>query len=210
MNAIVFLGIQGCGKGTQAKLLSEFTGYQHINIGDLLRKQVTANSDLGNKVKAIIGRGELVPDEVVFEIVSKSLEPSAEGVVFDGFPRTKAQAKYLLSHYNVKRVYFLDLSKEEAIQRISARRICPDCGQNYNLMTQKPVKEGVCDSCKGKLIVRPDDKPASIEKRILEFYEQTYQLKEVFDENNLMVNIPADQDIDSIFTQLKADFSKIS
>jgi adenylate kinase len=138
------------------------------------------------------------------------LEPSAEGVVFDGFPRTKAQAKYLLSHYNVKRVYFLDLSKEEAIQRISARRICPDCGQNYNLMTQKPVKEGVCDSCKGKLIVRPDDKPDSIEKRILEFYEQTYQLKEVFDENNLMVNIPADQDIDSIFTQLKADFSKIS
>ncbi|MDD2331568.1 MAG: nucleoside monophosphate kinase [Candidatus Cloacimonetes bacterium] len=209
MKAIVFIGIQGCGKGTQAKLLSEFSGYQHINIGDLLRRQVAAASELGMKVQSIISRGELVPDEVVFEIVSGSLEPGARGIIFDGFPRTREQAEYLIEHYDVIRVYNLELSKQEAISRISARRICQSCGHNFNIISLKPKISGICDACGGELITRPDDTPASIENRINEFYEQTYNLIQFFETKQLLKNVSADQTIEEIFAQLKADYSSM-
>ena len=122
IDVIVFLGIQGSGKGTQAELLAEKTGFQHINIGDLFREQISKQTELGKKVQSIIAKGELVNEELVFELVNSSLSTSCPGVIFDGFPRTQAQAEYLLQHYNVLRVYYLELTETEAIERIEVIR----------------------------------------------------------------------------------------
>ncbi len=203
-DVIVFLGIQGSGKGTQAKLLAEETGFQHINIGDLFREQISKGSELGKKVQAIITRGDLVEDELVFDLVQSSLAPDCPGIIFDGFPRTPAQAEYLLAHYNVKRVYYLDLSEADAISRIEARRICSGCGENYNLISRRPSQEGICDICGADLIQRADDTGEAIRKRVNEFYMQTFQLKELFKQKAALVELSASQpirDLKSIITK---------
>jgi adenylate kinase len=202
MKCFAFLGIQGSGKGTQAVQLAEELKYQHINIGDLFRYHIKNKTEIGKKVQQIISRGELVTDEVVFELVSKSTDKNAKGIVFDGFPRTIAQAKYLLEHYDLKRVFYLELSEETAISRISARRVCQDCGENYNLNTQPPHIQGICDECSGKLIIRNDDKPEAIHKRFEEFYEQTMPLKEFFEANHLLTAISGEQPIPEIFKKI--------
>ena len=189
LDVIVFLGIQESGKGTQAELLAEKTGFQHINIGDLFREEVHKQTELGKKVQAIIAKGELVQDEMVFELVNASLANNCPGVVFDGFPRTLAQAEFLLNNYNVKRVYYLELSEEEAITRIEARRLCSSCGETYNILSKKPRQEGICDKCGAPLIQRVDDSGEAISERVKAFYEQTFALKEFFAEKGLLFGI---------------------
>jgi adenylate kinase len=194
----VFFGIQGSGKGTQAELLSSEIGFQHINIGDLLREQVSSKTDLGEKVQSIITRGELVPDELVFEIVTRTLSPTCKGIVFDGFPRTLRQAEYLSTHFNVLQVFFLHLEEDVAIKRISSRRVCQDCGSNYNLISNKPKHDDVCDKCGGSLIIRKDDRAEAISKRLKEFYEQTLILKDYFSNLGILFEIDADTDVETI------------
>lgn len=198
MQCYVFFGIQGSGKGTQAELLSESLNYQHINIGDLFRDQVMRQTGLGLQVQDIIGRGDLVPDSLVFEIVSSSLLPGRQGIVFDGFPRTLPQAEYLVEHFEVRQVFFLGLDETTAIARISSRRICGVCGQNYNLVSDPPSREGFCDECGGELIIRNDDKPEAISRRLREFYEQTLALKEFFASRGLLCEIDASLEIEKV------------
>jgi len=204
MQCFVFLGIQGSGKGTQAELLSESINFQHINIGDLLREQVTQRTELGIKVQDIIERGDLVPDELVFEIVEKSLEPERKGIVFDGFPRTLVQAKYLVEHFEVLQVFFLELAENEAIARLSSRRICPSCGTNYNIHSNKPQKDNICDVCGTELIIRKDDQPEVISRRVKEFYDQTLALKEFFAKQGILSVIDASEKIDEIAAKIAA------
>jgi len=203
MQCFVFFGIQGSGKGTQAELLSEGLNFQHINIGDLFREQVMRKTDLGLQVQDIIGRGDLVPDNLVFEIVDKSLLPDRQGIIFDGFPRTLVQAEYLVEHFEVRQVFFLELEEKTAIARISSRRICPVCGQNYNLVSEPPQREDVCDECGGSLIIRNDDKPEAISRRLAEFYEQTLTLKEFFAERGLLTGVDASQDIEEVAAAIR-------
>ncbi len=190
-DVIVFLGIQGSGKGTQAKLLADLTGYKHVNIGDLFREQISQKTPMGLKVQAVITRGDLVSDTLVFELVSSVLGSDCQGVIFDGFPRTLAQAEYLIKHYNVKRVFYLDLSEDDAIARIEARRMCSVCGKDFNLLSRKPTIEGKCDSCGGALVQRADDTGEAIKKRVKEFYQQTFKLKEYFGALGVLKEIPA-------------------
>ncbi|MFO8144510.1 MAG: nucleoside monophosphate kinase [Candidatus Syntrophosphaera sp.] len=198
MQCYVFFGIQGSGKGTQAVLLSEELNFQHVNIGDLFREQVLQKTSLGRKVEDIISNGELVPDELVFEIITRSLLPDREGIVFDGFPRTLLQADYLVRHFEVLQVFFLELSEYEAIKRISSRRICPSCGANYNLISNPPQQENICDECGSELTIRKDDRPEAISKRFREFYEQTLVLKEYFLEKGLLSKIDASPDVATV------------
>ncbi|HNQ43322.1 MAG TPA: nucleoside monophosphate kinase [Candidatus Cloacimonadota bacterium] len=172
IDAIVFLGIQGSGKGTQAKLLAERTGFQHINIGDLLREQVNLGTELGIEVKSVITRGELVSDHLVFKVVEASLCPGCPGIIFDGFPRNQAQAEHLVSHYRLARVYYLDLSESEALSRMQGRQVCSKCGANYHLTNHPPAQPGVCDICNGALIIRADDAPEAIACRIKAFFRR--------------------------------------
>ncbi len=198
MRCYVFFGLQGSGKGTQAVILSEEINFQHVNIGDLFREQVAQKTSLGRRVEDIISNGELVPDELVFDIINDSLLPNREGIVFDGFPRTMLQAEYLVRHFDVLQVFFLELSKSEAIKRISSRRICPSCGANYNLISDPPRQENICDACGSELTMRKDDRPEAISQRFREFYEQTLVLKEFFAEKGLLSEIDASQDINTV------------
>jgi adenylate kinase len=207
MNCYAFIGIQGSGKGTQAVKLSAYLNYQHVNIGDLFRNNIHSGTKLGQQVQEIIQQGRLVPDSTVFELIKNSEAPEAKGIVFDGFPRTVPQAEYLLQNYNLKRVFYLDLSEDTALERIKARRVCQNCGENYNLTTQPPAVQGVCDVCGGSLIIRDDDKPEAIHKRFKEFNKQTLPLKAFFSEHNLLLSIPAEGSITEIFEQILNNLS---
>lgn len=203
MQCIVFFGIQGSGKGTQAELLSRALNYQHINIGDLFREQIARQTPLGMKVCQIVKRGELVSDQLVFELVESALETDYSGIVFDGFPRTRNQAEHLVEHYQVLQVFFLELSEEEAIRRISARRVCPSCGANYNLNSSPPQQENKCDQCHSELIIRNDDKPEAIRKRLNEFYAQTLSLKKYFQDQGVLSVIDAGAPIPQVAEGIK-------
>jgi len=126
-------------------------------------------------------------------------------VVFDGFPRTLAQAEFLLNNYNVKRVYYLELSEEEAITRIEARRLCSSCGETYNILSKKPRQEGICDKCGAPLIQRVDDSGEAISERVKAFYEQTFALKEFFAEKGLLKEISARKSIEEIQQEIIND-----
>jgi len=204
-DAIVILGIQGSGKGTQAKLLASHTGFRHLNMGDLLREQTSLNTPLGAKVKSVIEAGELVSDELVFELISETLKQDCLGIVFDGFPRTLPQAEYLVQHYSLSRVFYLDLAEDEAIARIEGRRMCSQCGANYHIVSKAPAQKGVCDHCGGLLITRADDAPQAIKERVKAFYKETYVLKSFFEQMGLLVSIPANHSIEDIHRMILAD-----
>lgn len=198
MQSYAFLGIQGSGKGTQAEKLAAYLQYQHINSGDLFRQHVKGQTPLGQKVSQIIQRGELVPDELVFEVIDSALDPQAQGIIFDGFPRTVAQAELLLKRYELKQVFYLELSEPTAIARISARRVCTGCGATYNLTTQPPLSAGKCDVCQTELSIRADDKPEAISKRFSEFYEQTFPLQQFFRQHELLTEISGENSVSEI------------
>lgn len=198
MEAIVFFGIQGSGKGTQAKLLSDALGFKHVNIGDLFREEIANDSKIGHLVAEIIHNGDLVEDELVFALVDKVVSHDYNGIVFDGFPRTINQASYLMQHYHVHQAIYLELSETEAVERISSRRVCAGCGANYNLITQTPIKSGHCDLCSGVLQMRRDDKPQAIKRRMKEFFRQTLTLTDYFAERGLLFKIHASGTIEEI------------
>lgn len=203
MQCYVFFGIQGSGKGTQAELLSRDLNFQHVNIGDLFRDQVSRQTELGQRVQAVIARGELVSDDLVFEIIGASLVSGREGIVFDGFPRTLKQAQYLVEHFEVRQVFFLELEEAVAVARISSRRVCSSCGANYNLISHSPLHENVCDLCGGELAIRRDDRPEAIAQRLKEYYEQTEVLREFFAGLNILAPIDASSSVTSISASIR-------
>jgi adenylate kinase len=210
MKCYAFLGIQGSGKGTQAEKLSSALGFKHINIGDLLRNNIKLKTPIGIEANKIIQKGELVSDEMVFALIQNTIDERQKGIVFDGFPRTIAQAEYLLKHYNLINVFYLDLEEQSAIERISARRICSHCRENYNINTQPPKVTDICDKCGNKLVMRQDDKPDAMHKRFEHFYEQTLPLKKLFESHNLLTLLDANQSVDDIFKQILVVTNRIS
>lgn len=206
IDAIVFLGIQGSGKGTQAKLLAERTGYYHLNMGELLRAKSAINNPLGLRVKTVIDKGELVSDELAFEFIADTFRQEYAGVIFDGFPRTLNQAEYLIQHFRLQKVYYLELSEQEAVARIEGRRVCSGCGANYHLEFHPPQLRGVCDDCGHLLITRADDSPEATRERIRAFYEQTYMLKSYFERLGYLQSISAQGTIPEIHERIIADF----
>ena len=198
MESIVFLGIQGSGKGTQAKILSKALNYQHVNIGDLLRRQIAEQTELGSKIKAVIARGDLVSDELVFRLIRDSISDKFCGIVFDGFPRTMIQAEYLIINYSVRHVIFLKLDDAEALARMCSRRNCPSCHTDYNLISKPPLKEGICDHCGTELIRRADDTEDAIQQRFKEFYNQTFGLASFFRERGLLREVSASGAVERI------------
>nr|MDK2850716.1 adenylate kinase [Candidatus Cloacimonadota bacterium] len=205
IDAIVFMGIQGSGKGTQAKLLAVKTGYQHINIGDLLRKEGTKDTDLGKQVKSTIQLGDLVPDKIIFALIQDAVSDDCSGIIFDGFPRNLSQAEYLVQNFRVMRVYYLDLEESVAIDRIKGRRVCSQCGTNYHLTNEPPKKDSVCDLCGGVLITRSDDSPKAVEKRVQAFFEETFVLKDFFEKRGVLIVLPAERSIAEIQKQILSD-----
>jgi adenylate kinase len=181
--AVIFLGPPGSGKGTQAKVLAGKYGVPHLSTGDMLREHVAQGTPLGLKAKPIMDRGDLVPDSLVLKMVAERIErpDCSRGFVFDGFPRTVAQAKYLgelLKYHGFKQPFVLHLviGHTMLIRRLTGRRTCSIGGEIYNIFDRPPKVEGICDNDGGVLIQRPDDREEVIRARLLAYDRQTAPL----------------------------------
>lgn len=200
MAKIIFLGPPGSGKGTYSSRISPKLDIPHISTGDLLRKEVKNESDLGKEAKEYMDKGDLVPDELVIKILKKRIEEDdcEKGFILDGFPRTLNQAKELEKITDIDVVINLQLSGEIIVKKLAGRRVCKKCGNNYNVadIHQEginmppllPEKEGVCDKCGGELIQRDDDKPEVIKDRLKTYHEKTQPLIDYYDEKGILKN----------------------
>ena len=195
---ILLIGIQGCGKGTQAKILEENFGWKHITTGNLLRENIERQTELGLTAKKFMDKGELVPDKYVFRIVEDALANAKKGTILDGFPRNMEQLKYLEKNLTIDKVVLLELSDEKALERVSSRRNCVDCKKDYNLLYSKPKVDGVCDVCGGKIVQRDDDHEAAIMKRIEKYYDDTSDVISYFSDGGKLIRVKADDPIETI------------
>ena len=206
---IILLGPPGSGKGTQAELLSKKYGIPHIAMGDILREEVARGTSLGKKVYVYMSRGELVPDEIVIEVLKERIKkPDCKnGFILDGFPRTLNQAKALDTMldelgFRIDAVVYIDVPDEEIVRRLSLRRTCRVCGRVYNLYYNPPKQDGKCDVCGGELFIRDDDKPEVIRNRLKVYNEQTRPLVSYYEESKLLVRVDGVNSIDNVFQQI--------
>ena len=206
---IVIMGIQGCGKGTQAKMIAKEYSLNHISTGDLFRKNIQLDTDFGKEIKNYLKKGTLVPDNFVFEILKPELNKNEKGFILDGFPRNLSQAEYLIKITDIDVVLFFDLDEKVAIERISARKRCEDCNIDYNLI-KKPKKDGFCDKCGQELFVREDDRPEAIKKRIDKFFTETKPLINFFQEKKILHIINVNKAPEEIYKEIKDILKKHS
>lgn len=204
---IVFLGPPGCGKGTQAQIISKELGLNHISTGEIFRKIIKENNpaEVAEKINSYVKSGLLVPDEIVFEALKTVL--NKDNFLLDGFPRNINQAKLLeefLNDSSLDVVIYFYISDEEIIKRLSSRRTCPKCGRVYNLLTLKPKKDGVCDDCNVELIVRDDDKIETIQKRLQVYKEETAPLVDYYKTKNIFREVDASGSVDSVTIRVKS------
>ncbi|HCX27709.1 MAG TPA: adenylate kinase [Candidatus Portnoybacteria bacterium] len=209
-----FLGRAGCGKGTQAKLLSDKLGLVYIGSGELLRERVKQGDFTGKKTDATMGQGNLVPTSLIFMLWINRLEEikkdggnNSKGIIFDGSPRKMVEAQMLeeaLKWYEWDKsfkVVLIDLSREESFNRLTKRRQCQQCGQliPYVGHYKNLVK---CDKCNGELIVRQDDTPEAINQRLDLFDQEVTPVIKYYEDKGLLVRVNGDQPIDDVFTEL--------
>ncbi|MBI3288776.1 MAG: nucleoside monophosphate kinase [Elusimicrobia bacterium] len=193
---VILLGCPGSGKGTQCKRLAEKYGFQHLATGDIFRAEIAQNTSLGQKAQDYVKNGKLVPDNIVVEMVAGRIDASGK-YLLDGFPRTVEQAQGLSQMLkgvgSVDLVVYLTLSKEEAIRRMSSRRICSGCGEVYNTISRPTKVEGVYDKCSGKVIQREDDSEATAAKRLMVFEDLTQPLVSYYKSEQAFHEVDASQ-----------------
>lgn len=202
---IILIGAQGSGKGTQAQQLAQGLGVRHVASGDLFRKEIEAQSELGLKAKEYIDRGSLVPDDITVDMVlSKLKDPdSANGVLLDGFPRTVAQAIALdeeLAHMGsqIDCVVYLKVPREILVQRLSGRYICRANQHVYNIVTRPPKVPGICDIDGSELYQRSDDKGEAVQKRLETFFKETALLFDYYGKQQKLVEVNGNQGIEQV------------
>ena len=209
---IILLGAPGSGKGTQGDLVTKTYGYPRISTGDLLREAVSLGTALGQEAKAIMERGDLVADDLVVRMVEeRTTKPDcAVGYILDGFPRTINQARKLDSIDQNHREVVIEiyLPDQVVVDRLSARRICSNCGTIYNLLSNIPEAENVCDVCSGKLIRRDDDMPEVIQDRLKVYHEQTEPLVDYYKAKTNYYQINGEGIIEDIFARVREVLDK--
>lgn len=200
------LGAPGAGKGTQAKKIAEKYGVPHISTGDIFRANIKNGTELGKKAKTYMDQGLLVPDELVVELVADRItqDDCAKGFVLDGFPRTIPQAEALdaaLEKMGTSMDYAIDVDvpDENIINRMSGRRACLDCGATYHIVTIPTKVEGICDTCGSKIVLREDDKPETVQKRLEVYHAQTQPLIEYYKKQNVLRTVDGTQPMDAVF-----------
>lgn len=204
---ILLLGPPGAGKGTQSSNLVEAFGVEHVTTGDALRSNKEMDiSDLGlayDTPGEYMDRGELVPDEVVNAIVEEALT-SADGFVLDGYPRNLEQAEELESMTDLDLIVSLSVGEEELVDRLTGRRVCAECGENYHVEFDQPAEPGVCDACGGELIQREDDQEEAVRNRLDVFAENTEPVIEYYSDREEFVEIDGEQSLDAVWADLEA------
>jgi len=209
MMRVVLLGPPGSGKGTQASALERREGIPHIASGDLLRANVRENTGLGRQAKPYMDRGELVPDDLILEMMAKRLsEPDAQkGYALDGFPRTVAQAEALGERLEglgqrLDAVIYLEVPGAEILRRLSGRRVCPSCNAIYQMDTMPPKKDEICDHCGTALVQRDDEKPDVVRKRLQVYAEQTEPLLQYYRKEGLLHEINGTIGVDNVLAAI--------
>ena len=188
---LIFLGPPGAGKGTMAKITAKKYGIPQISTGDIFRKAVADGTELGKKAKAIMERGDLVPDDLTIALVKERLakDDVKTGFILDGFPRTIEQAKALNKFKEIDAVINFVIDKKEIVRRLTGRRVCSNCGAIYHITDFPPKVPGICDICGGKLYQRDDDKPEAINKRLEVYTKQTEPLIAFYSAEKKLRNI---------------------
>jgi adenylate kinase len=203
---LIFLGPPGAGKGTLAERAQKMLQVPQISTGAIFRTAIAAKTELGLKVKAVIDSGGLVDDGLTVSLVKERLAASdaQNGYILDGFPRTITQADALAGFSAIDKVVNLTISNEAVVKRLGGRRVCPQCGANFHVETLKPKKDGVCDKCAASLIMRDDDKEATILKRLEVYREQTEPLIAYYRKKGLLVDIDGTGGIDEVVANFRA------
>ena len=202
------MGIQGSGKGTQAKLLAEDLDLEHVSVGDIFRWNVQHHTKLGAQVKRIMASGHLVDDDLVESVVQDRLAAHDWnfGFIIDGFPRNARQAEFFLESYDIDGVINLHLPDEEVHRRVLARRLCSQCGLDYNLIAHRPQTKDTCDVCQGTLIARADDNPEALAVRLSEYHEQTRPLIQIFQRKEYVPTIDATRPVPDVQATIRDAF----
>lgn len=206
---IIMLGAPGTGKGTQAKKIAAKYNIPHISTGDIFRANIKNGTELGKKAKTYMDQGLLVPDDLVVDLVVDRVgqDDCERGYVLDGFPRTIPQAEALtkaLADMGQKVDYAIDVDvpDENIVRRMSGRRACVGCGATYHVVYAPTKKEGICDTCGGELILRDDDKPETVQKRLNVYHEQTQPLIDYYTEAGILKTVDGTVDIDDVFQSI--------
>ncbi len=203
---IIMLGAPGAGKGTQAKRIAEKYSLPHISTGDIFRANIKNGTELGNKAKSYMDKGSLVPDEITIGMLIDRINDKdcVNGYVLDGFPRTLAQASSLdeaLAKRNEKIDYAIDVDvpDENIINRMGGRRACLNCGATYHLEFIPTKVEGICDNCGNEIVIREDDKPETVKKRLEVYHAQTQPLIDYYSNKDILKSVDGTLEIDEVF-----------
>ena len=206
---IIMLGAPGAGKGTQAKMIAEKCGIPHISTGDIFRANIKNGTELGAKAKEYMDKGLLVPDELVCDLVVDRIQQAdcEKGYILDGFPRTIPQAEALENALNAieqKLDYAIDIDvpDENIINRMSGRRACVGCGATYHVLFNPTKVEGKCDVCGESLILRDDDKPETVKKRLDVYHTLTQPLIDFYSARKVLVEVDGTQSMDKVFDDI--------
>jgi len=212
---IVILGSPGVGKGTYAKILSDKYNIPRISVGDLFRKAIRDETELGKKIKDYVSRGDLVPDEMVIELVKERLQKDdcKNGFFLDGFPRTIAQAEAMEYFKKIDKVLNFVASDWIIMSRLGGRRTCRECGAIYHVKEIPPRVEGICDRCGGRLYQRSDETPQAIKNRLRVYREKTKPVVGYFRKRGLLAEVEASyafEEVGKVISQCEKHLEKLS
>ncbi len=208
MQKFIIMGIQGSGKGTQAKLLAADLELEHFSVGDIFRWNVQHHTKLGAQVKRVMASGALVGDDLVEAVVKDRLGQHDwnYGFIIDGFPRNARQAEFFLESYDIDGVIDLHLPDEEVTRRVLARRLCSGCGLDYNLIAHRPQVPDTCDVCGSPLVARADDNPEALAIRLAQYHDETKPLIEIFERKEFVATIDATKSVDEVQAAIRGRF----
>lgn len=208
---IVMLGAPGAGKGTQAKQIAKKFDIPHISTGDIFRANIKNNTELGKKAKEFMDQGMLVPDSLTLELImDRFAQPDCQnGYVLDGFPRTIPQAEALTKALaekseNIDFAINVEVPDESIVRRMSGRRACLSCGATYHIKYNPPKKEGICDTCNSELVLRDDDKPETVLKRLSVYHDQTQPLIDYYNREGVLREVDGTKDMNDVFQDILA------
>jgi adenylate kinase len=206
VHKFVIMGVQGSGKGTQAKLLAADYDLEHISVGDIFRWNVQHHTKIGAQVQRILAAGELVSDDMVEVVVRDrlSMHDWNYGFIVDGFPRNARQAEFFLESYDLDAVVLLELDDSEVVRRVLARRLCGNCGLDYNLIFHRPSDPTTCDVCGGALVSREDDTHDALANRLRTYHEQTRPIIELFERKEFVARVDASKSVTDVQADIRA------